>query len=210
MTATLLREPETAETPSPTPGRDSPGLSEAAPGLWALIKEDVHWNGGWGRPGARALVAYRCAAAALKLKNPIVGKVVRRATRDLLCWVRNAYGIELYATAKIGRRLVIGHQNGIVVHEHARIGDDCVIRQGVTMGLARTDSVHWAMPENAPTLGNRVDVGVGAILMGEVVIGDDVRIFPNAVVMTNVPANSTVVSPMSRIMTRSEEPRPAP
>ena len=73
------------------------------------------------------------------------------------------------------------------------------------MGLARMDSVHWAMPENAPTLGNRVDVGAGAILMGNVVIGDDVRIFPNAVVMTNVPANSTVVSPVSRIMTRSSE-----
>ena len=205
MTDTMVRDPEAAATPAARDEASTPAPAEPSPGLWALIKEDVQHNGGWGRPGARAMVAYRCAAAALNLKTPIIRKFVRRGTRSILYSIRNAYGIELYPTAKIGRRMVIGHQNGIVVHEHARIGDDCVIRQGVTMGLARMDSVHWAMPENAPTLGNRVDVGAGAILMGNVVIGDDVRIFPNAVVMTNVPANSTVVSPVSRIMTRSSE-----
>jgi serine O-acetyltransferase len=209
MTETMVRRAEPADAPSPSPAAAARSTPEPPLGLWGIIKEDVRRNGGWGRPGARALVAYRCAAAALKIKNRILGKLVRRATRSILCSIRNAYGIELYATAKIGRRLLIGHQNGIVVHEYARIGDDCVIRQGVTMGLARTDSVHWAMPENAPTVGDRVDIGVGAVLMGDVVIGDDVRIFPNAVVVTNVPANSTVVSPMSRIMTRSEAPSSA-
>jgi serine O-acetyltransferase len=116
--------------------------------------------------------------------------------------VRNNYGIELYPSCQIGRRFQIGHQNGIVIHRFATIGDDCRVRQGVTLGrggLERTKSTE-GFRTSAPVLGNRVDVGVGAIIVGKVRIGDDVNIGPNAVVLTDVPTGATVMAPMSKIM----------
>lgn len=170
--------------------------------FWSLCKEDIWRNMGINRPGARAMVVYRLGAWAQTIRTPVLGPVVRRLVTGMQRYVRNAYGIELYPTATIGRRLLIGHQNGIVIHEYARIGDDCLIRHGVTMGLINAQKDGGAAPENAPTIGSRVDIGVGAVIMGPVTIGDDVTIFPNAVVATNVPAGSTVISPMSRILPR--------
>jgi serine O-acetyltransferase len=117
-------------------------------------------------------------------------------------FVRNFYGIELYPTAEIGRRLGIVHQHGIVIHKRTVIGDDCLIRQGVTIGIRDAE----AMP---PRLGDRVKVGAGAVLAGPISIGDDVVIGPNTVVMTSVPAGSMVTAPPSRIMTPPpRRPRP--
>lgn len=112
--------------------------------------------------------------------------------------VRNVYGIELPATVQIGRRLKIAHQGGIVVHPHAVIGDDCTIRQGVTIGGTR-DVGYEA---DFPTIGDRVSIGAGAVLAGRLRVGDDVAIGPNAVVMSNVAAGSIVVCPASRTMSR--------
>lgn len=129
---------------------------------------------------------------------------VRLAVEAATFIVRNLYGIELYPTARIGRRLRIAHQHGIVIHPAAVIGDDCMIRHGVTIGAdgVRDDG------GRAPVLGDRVKLGVGAVIAGPVRIGDDVTVGPNAVVMTNVPAGSIVTAPPSRIMT--PPPRRAP
>jgi serine O-acetyltransferase len=114
---------------------------------------------------------------------------------------RNVYGIELSDRTRIGRRLRIAHQNGIVIHGQAVIGDDCVIRQGVTLGArgggrgSRTGKV-----PGAPHLGDRVEIGVGAVLAGPIRIGDDVVIGPNAVVMTHVPAGAIVSAPPARVI----------
>jgi serine O-acetyltransferase len=95
---------------------------------------------------------------------------------------RNVYGIELPYTATVGRRVVIEHQHGIVIHGQTVIGDDCIIRQGVTLGNKTLDR-----PEDAPRLGNRVNVGAGAKVLGLVIIGDDATIGANAVVVKDVP-----------------------
>jgi serine O-acetyltransferase len=71
------------------------------------------------------------------------------------------------------------------------------------MGLARVRPGEGATPENAPVIGDRVDIGAGAVIIGAVQIGDDVSIFPNAVVMTNIPSNSVVMTAMSKIMKRT-------
>jgi serine O-acetyltransferase len=114
--------------------------------------------------------------------------VVRHLHRRLYRRVRNGYGIELPWTVELGRRVVIEHQNAIVVHGYAVIGDDCIIRHGVTLGNRRLDA-----PFEAPRLGARVSVGAGAQVLGAVSIGDDVRIGANAVVLDDVPAGATAV-----------------
>jgi serine O-acetyltransferase len=102
-------------------------------------------------------------------------------------YARNHYGIELPASAVLGRRVVIAHQNGIVIHPNAVIGDDCVIRHNVTIGAINFDLI-----DHAPKLGRGVHVGCGAVIMGPISIGDGARIGPNAVVITDVPAGASV------------------
>ena len=108
---------------------------------------------------------------------------------------RNWYGIELPHTAVIGRRLTIEHQHGIVVHGSVRMGDDCTIRQGVTLGNKSAEQ-----PMDAPTLGNRVNVGAGAKVLGAITVGDGAQIGANAVVVKSVPAGATAVGVPARVI----------
>jgi serine O-acetyltransferase len=169
-------------------------------GLWFLIKEDFnnHYRD-WTRPGFRAMVVYRFGAWTRGLRSLVLMAITHRIYISLHRYIRNHYGIELSWRAKIGRRFHIGHQHAIVIHQWATIGDDCTVRQGVTLGVGAEFS-----PESAPVLGNRVDIGAGAMIIGKVRIGDDVRIGPNAVVMHDVPSNTSVIAPPARYL-----PRPA-
>ncbi|OMG55127.1 serine acetyltransferase [Azonexus hydrophilus] len=98
------------------------------------------------------------------------------------------FGIYIGAHAKIGQRLIIEHFGGIIIHNNTIIGDDVIIRQGVTIGNKNLDD-----PTGAPIIGNRVNIGAGAKILGRITIGDDVTIGANAVVLTNVPANHLAV-----------------
>jgi serine O-acetyltransferase len=109
--------------------------------------------------------------------------------------VRNSYGIDLPYTAKLGRRVVIEHQSAIVIHGYCSIGDDCVIRQGVTLG-----NRYFDRPLEAPKLGNRVNVGAGAKILGNVTIEDDVNIGANAVVLLDIPSGQTAVGIPAKII----------
>ena len=106
-------------------------------------------------------------------------------------YVRNHYGIELPLTASVGRRVLFGHQCGIVIHPYAIIGDECIIRHNVTIG-----GTTWERGRETPTLGRGVSLGCGAVILGNITIGDRATIGPNTVVMTDVPADASVfVSP---------------
>jgi len=104
------------------------------------------------------------------------------------------FGITIGVSAKIGKRLTIEHSGAIVVHGNAEIGDDCIIRQGVTIGNRRMDT-----PFEAPKIGNRVNIGAGAKILGGVTIGDDVQIGANAVVIKDVPAGAIAVGVPAKI-----------
>jgi len=103
--------------------------------LRAFWREDVKVNQGFWRPGAQALMMYRLGVWQMGLRGRVVRVIALRLYRFLHVVVRNYYGIELSATAQIGRRLHIVHQSGIVLHPQLVTGDDCVIRQGVTLGF---------------------------------------------------------------------------
>ena len=158
--------------------------------LFALIREDYAVHGReWQRPGFRAMAVYRFGVWCWRIRSRPLRGVMRFFYRRLFVRIRNRYGIEIPAAAQLGRRIVIEHQHGIVVHGHCVIGNDCRIRQGVTLG----NKLGGDRRHDAPILGERVDVGAGAKVLGKITIGDDARIGANAVVLLNVPAGATAV-----------------
>jgi len=161
--------------------------------LWEQLHEDwtVH-DRDWTRPGFRALATHRIGNWVRRRKSGrITGKILWFVYIALYRYVRNHYGIEVWHSTRIGRRVVFGHQSGIIIHPHAEIGDDCIIRQNVTIRV-----ISHTEGRQAPKLGNRVQVGAGAVIIGKIVIGDDVSIGPNVTVLTNIPTG-TIVSPQS-------------
>jgi serine O-acetyltransferase len=104
-------------------------------------------------------------------------------------------GIEIHPGAKIGKKLFIDHGSGVVIGETAEIGDNCTIYQGVTLGGTGKD-----IGKRHPTLGNNVMVGSGAKVLGPFTVGDNSKIASNAVVLKEVPPNSTAVGIPARIV----------
>ncbi len=97
-------------------------------------------------------------------------------------------GVEIHPGATIGRRFFIDHGMGVVIGETAEVGDDVMLYHGVTLGgrsLSRT--------KRHPTLGNRVTVGAGAKILGPILLGDDVQVGANSVVVKDVPAGAVAV-----------------
>jgi serine O-acetyltransferase len=163
--------------------------------LLRLIREDFRTNdASLTRPGFQALAVHRFGNAVLGL--PRVLRAPLSALHDVChVFVRNVYGIELPRSARVGRRVRISHQSGIVIHPAAVIGDDCTIRQNVTIGAVSRERV-----AHAPVLGAGVEVGAGAVIIGKVTVGAGAHIGPNTVVMTSIPAGATVVSAPPRVL----------
>lgn len=156
--------------------------------LFAQIQEDwVANHRDWTEPGFRAVAVHRFGFWAWERSEGVLRSSLLLLYRVLWRYIRNHYGIEIPHTTVIGRRFRIAHQSGIVIHPKTEIGDDCIIRQNVTIG-----AVTWERFSDAPKLGHRVDIGAGAVIIGKVIIGEGARIGPNTVVMTNVPAGATV------------------
>lgn len=103
--------------------------------------------------------------------------------------------IEIHPAATIGRRVFIDHGTGVVIGETAEIGDDCTIYQGVTLGGTGKDK-----GKRHPTLGNGVMIGSGAKILGPINIGDGARIAAGAVVLSDIPDNSTAVGVPARVV----------
>src|SRR4051812_7117502 len=113
-----------------------PSSSEPKPSLWTLLKEDLKAHGGdWTRPGFQAIAVYRMGVWRMAVSPRPLRVPFSFAYRAMFVAVRNFYGIELPYTAQIGRRVVFEHQHGIVVHGSTVIGDDCIVRHGVTFGI---------------------------------------------------------------------------
>ena len=107
-------------------------------------------------------------------------------------------GCDIHPGATIGERFFIDHATGVVIGETTIIGDDVTLYQGVTLG-----GVSFNKEKRHPTLGSRIVVGAGAIVLGNITIGDDVRIGAGSVVVKEVPPNCTVVGVPGRIVSRN-------
>jgi serine O-acetyltransferase len=165
-------------------------------GLWQQIQEDWIAHGrDWTKPGFRAVAVQRFGVWRMKVEPKLLRVPLSILYRSLYRKIRNTYGIDLPYTVKLGRRVVIEHQSAIIIHGYCTLGDDCIIRQGVTLGNRYLDK-----PLESPQLGDRVNVGAGAKILGKVNLGDDVNIGANAVVLSDVPAGKTAVGIPAKIL----------
>ncbi|MBQ2266252.1 MAG: serine O-acetyltransferase [Clostridia bacterium] len=139
-------------------------------------------------PGVKAIRMHRRAHFYYKHNLKFLARwVSQRAVRKT--------GIEIHPGATIGRRLVIDHGVGIVIGETTEIGDDVLIYQGVTLGGTGKD-----VGKRHPTIGNNVMISAGAKVLGPFKIGDNSRVAAGAVVLNEVPPNSTVVGVPARVV----------
>jgi serine O-acetyltransferase len=132
-------------------------------------------------PGIHALLAYRVAHAMYLAEVPLLPRLISMFTRALT-------GIEIHPAARIGGGLFIDHGAGVVIGETADIGRDVTLYQGVTLG-----GTGFATGKRHPTVEDNVTIGSGAKLLGPITVGHGAKIGANSVVITDVPANSTVV-----------------
>lgn len=172
---------------------DDSSLPTTFSGLLRLVREDhvINSEGLW-TPGFYALAVHRAGAWAMVAKLPEPLRAVLLRAHDIaFTLVRIAVGIELPRTARIGRRVRFAHQNGVVVHQNAVIGDDVLVRHGVTLGARSNDPDRYY--GDAPTIGRKVMLGVGCVVAGRITVGDGARIGPNVVVFDDVPAGASVL-----------------
>ncbi len=141
----------------------------------------------WGAQGFWALLVYRFGRWRYGVRPALLRKPLSLLYKLLYKFVQIITGIELPCEVPVGKGFVIEHSGGIVVSGFARFGDHCRIRNGVVIGLARVED------PCAPQLGDDVDVGAGAKLLGNIRIGNHVRIGANAVVVCDVPDNCIAV-----------------
>ncbi len=114
---------------------------------------------------------------------------------------RRRYGVDIHPAATIGRRFMIDHGMGVVIGETAVIGDDCLIYQGVTLGMT---GKHGG--KRHPTLGNNVMVGAGTIVLGDIHVGDNVKVAAGSVVVHDVPADTTVAGNPAHVVRENRCP----
>ena len=138
--------------------------------------------------GFHALLAYRVSHWLRSYGVPFVPRLISQIAR----WLT---GIEIHPAATIGRGFFIDHGMGVVIGETAVIGDDVTIFQGVTLGGTGKEK-----GKRHPNIGHRVVLGAGAKILGNITVGDDVRVGANAVVVRDVPTGSTVVGVPGRIV----------
>lgn len=139
-------------------------------------------------PGLHAVLIHRVAHWFYRRRRYVLARMISQAARFLT-------GIEIHPGAKIGKRLFIDHGLGVVIGETAEVGDDVLLYQGVTLG--GTGNIRG---KRHPTLGNRVVVGTGASVLGNIRLGDEVKVGAGSVVVHSVPEGSTVVGIPAKVV----------
>lgn len=165
--------------------------------MFEHIRADLTaYKGNWGAQGFWVMLVYRFGRWRYQVKPALLRKVFSILYKILFKLIQIITGIELPAEVNIGKNFIIDHFGGIVISGYASFGDDCRIRNGVVVGLKNINQ------PIAPIIGNRVDIGAGAKLLGAIKIGDDVIIGANAVVICDVPNNSIAVGVPATIKPR--------
>jgi serine O-acetyltransferase len=143
-------------------------------------------------PGKWAIAFHRLASRLHGLGIPILPRIISQLSRFFT-------GIEIHPAAQIGVGVVIEHGIGIVIGETAIVGDYSLIHQGVTLGGTGKET-----GKRHPTLGKHVTVGAGAIVLGNIQIGDRVCIGAGSIVLQDVPCNCTVFGVPGRILDQTD------
>lgn len=145
-------------------------------------------------PGLHAVWTYRVA-------NKLWRKGHTFTARALSQMARNLTGVEIHPGATIGDRLFIDHGMGVVIGETTEVGDDVLIYHGVTLG-----GVSTRPGKRHPTIGNKVQIGAGAKVLGPVTVNDGAKIGANAVLVKNLPADHVGVGVPARVRDPKTDP----
>ena len=172
-----------------------PLASGEQPLLRQLHEDWVTHERAWRNPGFQAVAINRFGNWRMRVRPLALRAPLSVLYRFLERRCVRSWGIELPYTVQLGRRTRIDHQGAFVVNGWCRIGDDCILRHSTTLGLRHLDR-----PTEVPTVGNRVNIGVGAVILGAVSIGDDVQVGANTVVLVDVPDGCTIVGNPARIL----------
>jgi serine O-acetyltransferase len=139
-------------------------------------------------PGLHAVLFHRISHWFYERKRYVVARSISQFARFLT-------GIEIHPGATIGERLFIDHGLGVVIGETAEVGDDVLLYQGVTLGGTGNQR-----GKRHPTVGNRVVVGTGASILGDIRLGDNAKVGAGSVVVHSVPEGATVVGIPGRVV----------
>jgi len=164
--------------------RDARSIQERDPAMPSIAEVILLY------PGFTAVLAHRLANAAWKKGHRFVGLLVARIARDLT-------GIDIHPGAIIGCRVFIDHGMGTVIGETAVVEDDVVIMHGVTLGNRRP-----ASGKRHPTIRRGAFIGAGALVLGDVEIGEEAMVGAGAVVLSDVPPGATATGNPARITKR--------
>lgn len=171
-------------------------------GIIKLIKNEIHLT--FERdPAARskAQIFFLYPGVKAIIYHRIAHKLYGMGRYFLADWVsmhaRKVTGIEIHPAAQIGKNVFIDHGMGVVIGETAVVGDNCTIYQGVTLGGTGKDK-----GKRHPTIGNNVTIGSGAKILGPFTVGDNSKVAANAVVLNEIPPNSTCVGVPAHIVKR--------
>ncbi len=163
------------------------------------LREDLKtYDGDWTRQGFWVMVVYRLGRWRYTIGNRFIRKPFSLLYKIAYKMIQILTGIELPCEAQVGRNFRIDHFGDIIVSGYARFGDNCILRNGVTVGLRQLDHVA------APRIGNDVNIGAGAKILGDITIGDHVDIGANAVVIRDVPSHSIAVGVPAKIFPKKD------
>ncbi len=144
-------------------------------------------------PGVKAMISYRIAHFFDNRGHHLIADwISKRARRKT--------GIEIHPSAQIGKGVFIDHGMGVIIGETAVVGDYCTIYQGVTLGGTGKDK-----GKRHPTIGKNVTIGAGAKVLGPFSVGDNSKIAANAVVLSEVPPDSTCVGVPAHVVKRGNK-----
>ena len=155
---------------------------------WHTHDRDITRFGFW------AICCYRFGRWRYTIKTSLVRKPFSFLYKLCKVFTQILTGIELPCEVELGKRFKIEHFGTIIISGDTTFGDDVIIRQGVTIGLRHTQD------PRSPVIGNNVDIGAGAKILGPIHIGNNVAIGANAVVISDVPDNSIAVGIPARIL----------
>ncbi|HLJ85099.1 MAG TPA: serine O-acetyltransferase [Candidatus Eremiobacteraceae bacterium] len=139
-------------------------------------------------PGFHAVFAYRFIHPLQRWGIPVLPRLLANVTRFFT-------GVEIHPGAELGAGLFIDHGTGVVIGETAEVGRDCTLYQGVTLG-----GTSLQRGKRHPTLEDGVVVGAGAIILGAITVGRGAKIAAGAVVVKDIPPDSTVVGVPGRVV----------
>ena len=175
-----------------------------AASMFDNIREDLRaYDGRWSAQGFWVMIVYRFGRWRYRVHPPLVRKFFSLIYHVIFKISQIVTGIELPCEVDVGHNFVIDHFGGIIISGYAKFGDNCRIRNGVVVGLRRVED------KCAPVIGNNVDIGAGAKLLGPIRIGDNVLIGANAVVTIDVPDDSIAVGVPAVVKSRGISGRDA-